>query len=405
MVKGVVNFSGEKLTEARLANGHYKNALAEMIDVTPMAITRYEANQDKPTYDKLVAIAGTLKFPIDFFIRKPWPENLGPVFWRTRNSETKLSREMTEQRMKWLCELFWTMEEELEFPPVSLPDLKVPEDFRLISPTMIEHYATEVRNHWKLRDLPVKDVVLSVENAGIPVVMLNIPSEKQDGFFFRSPLLKRGFIGINVHNATAARARFDAAHELGHLLLHKWATSEQERDPASHKLLEQQAHRFAGAFLFPKDRFFREVSEPSLDCFRDLKMRWGMSIAAMISRASDLDLIGKDDKAQLFISMNRRKWRGLQREPLDDVLPLERPRMLRRGLEALVSSGDYSPDFLEHFLSLPRYEVGQLLGVSDEMFSDDLSQRGARVFRRGNALEATDLETGQLIRFPRRSGD
>ncbi|MBB3746988.1 Zn-dependent peptidase ImmA (M78 family)/DNA-binding XRE family transcriptional regulator [Rhizobium sp. BK591] len=398
MVKGVANFSGEKLTEARLASGLRKNALADKIGVTSMAITRYEANQDRPTQDNLEAIAIALAFPVEFFTRKAWSESLGTVFWRDQVAETKAAREMTEQRMKWLCELFWTLEEELDFPEQAIPEVDLPSDVRLISPVMIEKCASELRRQWQLRSLPIRDVVLSVENAGIPVAMLDIPSEKQDGFFFRSPLLKRSFIGVNVHSATAARARFDVAHELGHLVLHKNVTAEQNRDPDLHKIIEKQAHRFAGAFLFPKESFWDEVTIPSLDYFCALKKRWGMSIAAMIARAFDLGMIDVEAKKRLYISMNRRDWR--QPEPFDDVMVMERPRMLRRGVEALVASGDYSQDFLEHMLALPRKEILQLVGLTDAGMKsfDSVSY----LLKPPTVVEATDLETGEIVRFPQR---
>lgn len=401
MVKGVATFSGEKLTEARLARGLYKNALAERVGVTAMQITRYEFNQDRPTPDKLSAIAKALEFPYEFFTRRVWPEPLGPIFWRSQVAETKTARDMTEQRMRWLCELFWTLEEELEFPRADIPELDVPEDFRQITPSMIEGYAEQIRREWRLKDLPIRDVVLSVENAGIPVVMLDIVSEKQDGFFFRSALLNRGFIGVNVHDVTAARARFDVAHELGHLVLHKFVNSAQERDPNLHKLLERQAHRFAGAFLFPKDRFFEEVAVPTLDYFHALKKRWGMSIAAMISRSFELGMIDKDAKSRLYISMSRRKWRGQNREPFDSSMVLERPRMIRRGVEALMDSGEYSADFLEYLLSLPTKEINQLAGI----FGD--SETARRLTETGSTqkpgVRALDLESGKLIRFPTRN--
>jgi len=400
MVKGVANFSGEKLTEARLANGLSKKALAEKIDVTSMAISRYESNQDKPTHDKLVSIATALGFPYDFLTRKAWPESLGPTFWRNQVAETKASREMTEQRMKWLCEIFWTLEDELAFPDLDFPDLDVPNDFRQITPLMIEKYAEQVRREWKLRKLPIQDVVLSVENAGVPVVMLKIASEKQDGFFFRSSILNRGFIGVNVNDTTAVRARFDVAHELGHLLLHRNVTASEERDTNDHRLLEQQAHRFAGAFLFPRESFLEEIAVPTLDYFYANKKRWGMSIAAMVTRSSDLGMIEKETKSQMYISMNRRGWRGNgNREPFDDTMEIERPRMIRRGVEALVESGEYSDDFLEHMLSLPRNEIEQLVGcVRDGIPAGNPAPEPAA----RSVVQATDLETGQVIKFQAR---
>lgn len=398
MAKGVANFSGEKLTEARLASGLRKNALADKVGVTAMAISRYEANQDRPTYDNLNAIAKALNFPFEFFTRKAWPESLGTVFWRDQVAETKAAREMTEQRMKWLCEVFWTLEEELDFPPQVLPDFGLPDDVRQITSSMIESCASQLRQEWRLRNQPIRDVVLSVENVGIPVAMLNIPSEKQDGFFFRSALLKRGFIGVNAHSATTARVRFDVAHELGHLLLHKYVTPDQEHDPELHRLIEKQAHRFAGAFLFPRESFFDEVAVPSLDYFYALKKRWGISIAAMIARSFDLGMIDADGKKRLYISMNRRNWK--QREPLDEVMVMERPRMLRRGVEALIASGDYSHDFLELMLALPRKEILQLVGIS-EAGMKNVTPVG-QIPKPPTVIEATDLETGQVVRFPQR---
>ncbi|WP_375167543.1 ImmA/IrrE family metallo-endopeptidase [Bradyrhizobium sp. CCGUVB4N] len=52
--------------------------------------------------------------------------------------------------------------------------------------------------------------------------------------------------------------------------------------------MEQQAHRFAGPFLLPREAFRFEVTPPTLDYFCALKKRWGMSIATMIYRAFDL---------------------------------------------------------------------------------------------------------------------
>lgn len=403
MTVGVAAFRGRRLKEARLARGLFKTALADMIGVTGTAITRYEEGVDKPQQERLVSIANHLNFPVDFFLQPEWPEEPELVFWRSRAAETKYAREMTEQRMIWLCEVFSFLEREVDFPAISLPGLDLPLDFRLLTPEMIENAAEAVRDFWKLRDHPITDVTLALENAGIPVVNVEIASDKQDGFCFRSAQLNRLFVGINTYEVSAARARYDAAHELGHIVLHKYVSPQQSREPVQHKLLEQQAFRFAGAFLFPRAAFRREVGTPSLDYFSALKKRWGMSITAMVYRAFDLGLIDDFERGVLYRNMTRRKWRGTRQEPFDDPaeMALERPRMLRRGLEVAISAGWLGRAGIQSALPLPEREIEQLVGLGRGFFKTaDLIPLATA---KRTSLKAVDMESGKVVEFPSRS--
>ena len=405
MTVGVKSFRGGRLKEARLARGLFKKALGDMVSISGTAISRYEEGLDKPQPEKLAAIAKQLAFPEGFFSQQEWPEVLEPVFWRSRANETRSAREMTEQRMRWLCEIFCFLDQEVNFPRFTLPELDVPGDFRVITPEIIETVSEELRRIWRFRSYPIPDVTLALENAGIPVVNLDIISDKQDGFFFRSETLGRSFIGINTYNVSAARARYDVAHELGHAVLHRWTTPQQERDAASHKVLEQQAHRFAAAFLFPRESFMTEVGYPSLDYFASLKKKWGISIGAMVFRAYDLGVIDEAEKAGLFQNMGRRRWRGPLREPFDNPsdMPLERPRMLRRGIEAIADDGIAGRAAILSALPLPQPEIEQLTGV-EKGYLASASVVRMEVTRRPASLRTVDLESGTVLEFPQRQG-
>jgi Zn-dependent peptidase ImmA (M78 family) len=402
MTAGVRAFRGARLKEARLARGLYKNALGDMVGITGTAITRYEEDTDKPQQERLQALAQHLNFPVEFFLKPEWHDRPEIVHWRSRVAETKYAREMTEQRMTWLCEIFAFLEEEVTFPEVNLPRLNLPADFRSFTPDMIERAAEETRRHWKLRDLPIPDVCLALENAGIPVVNLEIMTDKQDGFCFQSKVLKRPFVGINTYEISAARARYDAAHELGHILLHQNVTLTQLRDPALNKRIEQQAHLFAGAFLFPRGAFRREVAAPTLDYFAALKKRWGMSIAAMVYRASVLGMIDDMEKTDLYKKLTRRQWRGPLQEPFDDPseMPLERPRMLRRGVNVMLSEG-YSRATIRAAVGIPEKEIEQIVGIEEGFF------RSAQVVElatpKNKGLKAVDIESGRVLEFPGRN--
>lgn len=401
MTIGVANFSGERLRQARLARGLYMKSLADLIGVSGMAISNYESGEDKPQPERVKQLAEQLKFPIEFFSKRPWDGSIEPVFWRSRTAETKHAREMTEQRMKWLCEIFAFLTAEVNVPPLKLPGLDLPENFRLFTPDHIEGAATVLRRSWGLRELPIPDMILALENVGIPVTTLEISSDKQDGFCFRCANLRRPFVGINTYNVSACRARLDAAHELGHIVLHAKVTPEQERDPASRKILEQQAFRFAGALLFPRQAFISEVGALSLDYFSSLKKRWGISIGAMISRAFDLNLIDQDGRRVMFQNMTRRRWKGPLREPFDDpaVMPLERPRMLRRALEVVLNEGEFGRSAIRAALPLPLSELEQLIGVSVGFLRDSGEIVAMSARARREKTQAFDLETGRIVEF------
>jgi Zn-dependent peptidase ImmA (M78 family) len=259
-----------------------------------------------------------------------------------------------------------------------------------------------VRDIWKLREYPIPNITLALENSGIPVVNIPIMSDKQDGFLFRSPVLNRLFVGINTCESSAARVRYDAAHELGHAILHKNVKRQSLRESVSHTIIEQQAHRFAGAFIFPRRAFFSEVRHPTLDYFSSLKKKWGLSIAAMIYRSYDLGLIDEEERKVLYRNMTRRGWRGALREPFDDPshMPVEQPRMLRRGVEVILRDGIMDRSTIVSGLSLPETEIEQLVGLEQDFFKDASVEQF--VLSKREPLKTMDFESGTVIEFPQR---
>jgi Zn-dependent peptidase ImmA (M78 family) len=403
MAIGIRTFQGERLTEARLSRGLFKKTLGDLLDLTGSAVTRYEDGTDKPLRDRVTAISKQLGFSEEFFSKPAWHEVLAPIFWRSRAAESKYAREMTEQRMKWICEIFNFLEQEVNFPALDLPALALPDDFRLYTADMIEDAADDVRRAWNLKDRPIPDMTLALENAGIPVINLEIPSDKQDGFCFYSPTLERPFVGVNTHNVSCARGRYDAAHELGHCVLHKNVTAQQEKDPALRKIIEQQAFRFAGAFLFPKSSFLAAVGYPSLDYFCNLKKAWGISIAAMIYRSHDLCLIDDAEKSNLYQNMGRRGWRGVMKEPFDSAkdMPLERPRMLRRAVETVLDENVFGWAAIQTSLAFPKVEIEQIIGVESGRF-DSTPVAQLPITPRNKGLQAVDMESGKILKFRQR---
>src|SRR5205085_3002223 len=116
--------------------------------------------------------------------------------------------------------------------------------------------------------------------------------------------------------ASASRQRFDAAHELAHLVLHRGVDPKRLNSAADYKIMEDQAHYFASALLMPAESFASDLYAPTLDGMLSLKQTWKVSVAAMIKRCEALGIIDDEGARRLWINYNRRGWRRTG-EPFD----------------------------------------------------------------------------------------
>jgi Zn-dependent peptidase ImmA (M78 family) len=193
------------------------------------------------------------------------------------------------------------------------------------------------------------------------------------------------------------RSRFDAAHELGHIILHRHIDKTCITRKADFKLIEQQAHRFAGAFLLPAQSFSNDFFSPTLDTFQALKPRWGASMQFMLHRTQELGLISETQAQRLWANCARRGWR--LREPLDDEISVEEPRLLRRSFEMLIneevqtraeilSALPYSPRDIEDLAGLPIFFLEEIsIPISLKGFSKERSSGAPDNETRGRVVE------------------
>jgi Zn-dependent peptidase ImmA (M78 family) len=160
---------------------------------------------------------------------------------------------------------------------------------------------------------------------------------------------------------SASRSRFDAAHELGHIVLHRQIDRTSFTRPAEFRQIEEQAHRFAAYFLLPPSSFVTDFYVPSLDALRALKSKWHVSIGMMLMHADRLDLISEHEKLRLWRSYARRGWKST--EPLDTEIPVEKPRMLRQCFELITSKQILSRDAILSMIPLNPSDIEELAGL------------------------------------------
>jgi Zn-dependent peptidase ImmA (M78 family)/transcriptional regulator with XRE-family HTH domain len=332
-----------------------------MIEVSPAAISQYENSPQSPRPDVMVRICEKLGFSHSFFTRPIHVEDVDPIFWRSNAAATQIARERSLQRLRWLKEVRSYLSTFLDFPKLSLPAFWVPDDFRTLTDDHIEKYAQDCRDWWSFGLEPIPDLLLELENSGVITARINVAAETLDAFSQWASSDGVPYILLGKDKASAVRSRFDAAHELGHILIHRRVDRRRVNNKSDWKILEHQANRFAAAFLLPAKSFADELWAATLDGLAAQKQRWKVSIGMMIVRCGHLGIVDADQSKRLWINYNRRGWRG--EEPLDAVLKAEEPRVLKRSIEMLLSEGVRSKGQLLEDIALPSRELEQLVSL------------------------------------------
>ena len=357
MKVGTPGFVGARLREAREARGMTAMSLAEILGVSRQAISQYEAGHQTPRPDVMEKLPELLNVKPRFFFRDTHPDSMTPLFFRSLSAATKTARTRARHRQAWLHEVIRFVEGFVELPAVNIPTFDLPKDPTQLTAATIEDSARQVRRFWKLGDGAISDLILLLENNGVVVSRGELWSDHLDAFSrWRD---ERPFIFLSSEKASAVRSRLDAAHELGHLILHRDLPAELIGRKEIFRLIEEQAFRFAGAFLLPAESFAADLRIPSLELMRAIKPTWKVSIKAMLVRAIELHLV--PEQSALWRSFSRRGW--TREEPLDRELVPEQPRLLRRAIELIVSSGvcsreelaarfDFSPKDIEELAAL-----------------------------------------------------
>lgn len=395
MKLGTAGFVGGKLAEAREARGLTVGSLAELVGISSQNISQYEHAKQSPSPEVMSRICERLNFDLRFFQRPVADTDLERVYFRSMSSATKGARTKALRRFSWLKEITWYLREWLELPKINIPAFNLPSDVLTISTDLIEEIAAECRRYWQLGDGPIPDVVLTLENNGVIVSSSKLETEALEAFSQWCKKDGTPYLVLGTEKNIAARMRFNAAHELGHLLLHRGLERKHLNSTIIHKAVEEQAHRFAGAFLLPANKFAEEVWAPNLEGFRSLKGYWRVSIGAMISRCEQLGIIGADQSRRLWIYMNRKDWR--KREPLDDQLEPERPRLLRRSFQMLVDEGLRTRDQIVNDLRLTPSDVEEL-ALLPMGFFNGLEFVTPKV----RELEPRRIGNGGIVSFPNR---
>lgn len=391
MRNGTPGFQPERLVEARDSRGLTQVALADLMNRTSSSVSRWEAGDQSPEPEALEALAKALNLPVAFFLRARPGHGPAPMFFRSMATTTQAVRKRTQARLRWAQDISLDLQEWVDLPSPNVPEIGV-QDHRSLRDEDIEAIANECRTRWSLGNGPIADVLLVLENTGVVVVKEEVGTAKMDGVSNWSMADGRPYALIALDKATSVRSRMDAAHELGHLVLHRHLSPKALNSAADFKELERQAFYFAGAFLMPAESFAAEVWSPSLNALVAMKERWRVSVGGMLMRCSALGMMTEEAEQRLWKYYSARGWR--KGEPLDDTLKAEAPRLLARSVRLLIDEGVRSraallsdfrlsaPD-VESLCGLPR---GYMSGEAAEVVAMPTLKRSAEADGQGNVV-------------------
>jgi Zn-dependent peptidase ImmA (M78 family)/transcriptional regulator with XRE-family HTH domain len=354
-------FRPSRLTLARELRGLTKVELAAKIDKTPSAVSQFEGARTKPDAQTVARLALALQVPLAFFARRESTPTIqcDACNFRSLRSATQRDRRKLLASGSLLCDLVALIEELVEFPAEAVPRATG----SVTSTEQIETLANEVRSAWGLGVGPIQNIIDLLEAHGVIVMRVPDDCRAVDAFSTWNggrPLI---FLVSDAEDDNrSSRLRFDAAHELGHLVMHADAMPSDRR-------IEAEANRFAAAFLMPAASFGPECPRRiEWSHVFELKRRWRVSAAAIIRRAHDLGHLSDASYRRACVELNKAGYRF--REP--DEPPRENPRLL---MQALDLAAQVRPlENLASLIGLAPSELSTLAGLMSTAEATDNTQ-------------------------------
>lgn len=326
------SFNHLRLDAARKLRGLTVSELAERLPVSRRSLTDYLAGKITPNSETVSTLAQTLEMPEEFFFRADLEiPSADAVSFRS------LARMKASNRDKALtfgglaAELSEWIAREFNTPSVTVPDLGFEDDPEIA--------ANILRSEWGWGEAAIPNMVHLLEHKGVRVFSVAVESHEVDAFSLW--LDEKPYVFLNTMKS-AERSRFDAAHELGHLLMHRHSLR-------GFRDAEREAHAFASFFLMPRRSLLASLKpNPSVRSLLQRKAEWGVSVAALATACQRVGLYTDWQYRSVFKEITRKGYR--RHEP--ESIMRESSKVFPQILNALRADG------------LGRAHIADKLGVS-----------------------------------------
>ena len=376
---------GARLKQARLLKGWTQTRLAAELVKNGFAtktrtISEYEKGTSFPSASFLLLAASVINVPSSYFMHLPDIT----IEWRAFRKRSGFGKRRQDEVKQYATDLT-----ELHIELRSLLNLELeiefPETKTVTTCDEAEIAASELRKEWGFGDGPLHNLMRTVEGRGVVVIGKDDTNEKFDGL--SGWCGEHPVIVIN-RNMSADRSRFTLAHEIGHLVMDTSAAEDEEK----------LAHRFAAALLVPAQNAKNALGEScdwlDWDELEELKRAYGLSMAAWVRRAYDLDIINKSR----YIAQNRDlRGRGWHADEPGQYDGDEEPKQLQKMAQRALAEGAMSVQRLSYsdadFLA-PVDEIRQnsKFPSATELIQMDADDRDGWMTKMFDLAEGMDFE-------------
>lgn len=301
--------TGARIQRLRLVNGLSQADFADQVGIPNGVVSTVEHGRGRlegPALDRAASVLGcTLEYLTradEVVATRPW--------LRAYADASKRSVDQYVADTEIAISAFEDLR--LPFYPESIPTF----DDDLNNDDAIEALAADTRQAAGLSDADVvANCVRRAERLGVVVLPMDDELGRHLGLSLRvntRPVVRVSrpvAMGDNV-SPSGDRQRFTVAHEIGHLALH--ALTPPPTTAAEARRIEQQANRFAGAFLTPADALLSDLENlggrATLSTLSRLKETWGVSIKMLVVRLQQLHRIDDAHARSLYKQISARKW-------------------------------------------------------------------------------------------------
>jgi Zn-dependent peptidase ImmA (M78 family)/DNA-binding XRE family transcriptional regulator len=280
---------GRRIADARTESGMTQADLAASVGLERTALVRIEMGERKVSATELVAIAGTLDRPVDWFFTE------SPAAVVSRRSDLAVggfSRAL-DHALELAARDVAFLEGRRLLPSGERLAHKAPESFE-----DAEDLARGIRVEARRPDGPLLDLQSVAENLGLLGFALALGPDAGDAAY-----VEVGNLGVAVINGTTdpGRRRFSLAHELGH---HLSGDAYEPSPRLSASDTERMFNAFAAYLLMPRssvqsiwDEF--SARSPRLAATA-VAVRFSVSWTAACNQLKNLDLIDSRERERLL---------------------------------------------------------------------------------------------------------
>ncbi|MEU4194890.1 XRE family transcriptional regulator [Kribbella sp. NPDC026611] len=323
-----MEFNPSRLRLARQRRGLSATALGQAIEVNPRTISRWEEGLSDPLQTNVAALSEVLGVPASFFTA-PDAEfvPVEAVSFRALSKMTARQRDSATAAGAIALDLARWIDARFRLPDPDVPTLEGYDPDRA---------AAVVRERWGLGQAPVGNLIHILEAHGVRVFSLASDVASVDAYSFRTDGVP--FVILNTEK-TGERRRFDAAHELGHLVLHCG-------DEVPHgKEAEQEAQQFAAAFLMPRSAVLASrLHNAGIDQILRAKQHWKVAAMALTHRLAELNLLTEWGYRDACVRLSQMGYR--RGEPSGAIVP-ETSQVLAKVFKSLRQRGVGPTDIAE----------------------------------------------------------